>query len=206
MMLLPLRRPSSNHNSRTGPEGNVERWVSGAMTRWSSSLRSRACAALSTHRHVAQVSAPNVEPRTRFMSVRLRTGTPLVSRVLVVNLPKMGRVMLSGDSVITSGEEREQRVLPHSLEHDREKSRAVARPARGVGDAEERAHLDRARHTLVCDAEEGSGLISNRKSSSSLGGSYALRALHGRAGRPRAALRRATGVAEWRRIDAKCYM
>jgi N-acyl homoserine lactone hydrolase len=43
-------------------------------------------------------------------------------QVLVVSLPKMGRVMLAGD-LYHFREEREQRVLPHSLEHDKEKSR-----------------------------------------------------------------------------------
>jgi hypothetical protein len=78
-------------------------------------------------------------------------------QVLVVNLPKMGRVMLSGD-LYHFREEREQRVLPHSLEHDRKKSRQSRVRLEAWGDAEPRAHLDRARHTLVCDAEEGSRL------------------------------------------------
>jgi N-acyl homoserine lactone hydrolase len=43
-------------------------------------------------------------------------------QVLVVNLPKMGRVMLSGD-LYHFQEEREQQVLPHTLEYDKEQSR-----------------------------------------------------------------------------------
>ncbi len=43
-------------------------------------------------------------------------------QVLVVNLPKMGRIMLSGD-LYHFREEREQQVLPHTLEYDKEQSR-----------------------------------------------------------------------------------
>jgi glyoxylase-like metal-dependent hydrolase (beta-lactamase superfamily II) len=43
-------------------------------------------------------------------------------QVLVVNLPRTGRVMLSGD-LYHFREEREQQVLPATLEHDKEKSR-----------------------------------------------------------------------------------
>jgi N-acyl homoserine lactone hydrolase len=43
-------------------------------------------------------------------------------QVLVVNLPRMGRIMLSGD-LYHFREEREQQVLPHTLEYDKEQSR-----------------------------------------------------------------------------------
>jgi glyoxylase-like metal-dependent hydrolase (beta-lactamase superfamily II) len=43
-------------------------------------------------------------------------------QVLVVNFPKMGRIMLSGD-LYHFREEREQQVLPHTLEYDKEASR-----------------------------------------------------------------------------------
>lgn len=43
-------------------------------------------------------------------------------QVLVVNLPKTGKIMLSGD-LYHFREEREQQVLPATLEHDKEKSR-----------------------------------------------------------------------------------
>lgn len=43
-------------------------------------------------------------------------------QVLVVNLPKMGKVMLSGD-LYHFREEREQQILPATLEHNKENSR-----------------------------------------------------------------------------------
>jgi glyoxylase-like metal-dependent hydrolase (beta-lactamase superfamily II) len=43
-------------------------------------------------------------------------------QVLVVNLPQTGRIMLSGD-LYHFREERQQQVLPHTLEYDKEQSR-----------------------------------------------------------------------------------
>ncbi len=122
MMDLPDRRPRSNHSSRTGPEGNVERWVSGA--KYTMVLITQ-IEGMRGFEH-APPRRPSVGPERRAENTiheRMAAhGHTAGQQVLVVNLPKMGRVMLSGD-LYHFREEREQRVLPHSLEHDREKSR-----------------------------------------------------------------------------------
>ncbi len=64
MIVLPLRRPSSSHSSRTGAAGNISRFVSSVTMARSSSVSGSACAAFSTARHVDHVSPENAEPST----------------------------------------------------------------------------------------------------------------------------------------------
>jgi glyoxylase-like metal-dependent hydrolase (beta-lactamase superfamily II) len=55
--------------------------------------------------------------------VKAAPGHTAGQQVLLLNLPKTGRVMLAGD-LYHFREEREQQVLPHTLEYDKEASRA----------------------------------------------------------------------------------